>query len=82
MKKTLDVKLINPFLQSSVEIFKMMAFLDLSVGKPELADLIFSNEVFVVQAGLTGNIKARFYLFLRRKRLENSQQYDGWNASC
>ena len=62
MKKTLDVKLINPFLQATVEMFKNMAGINLTVGKPELSDLIFSNEIYVVQAGLTGNLKGQVLL--------------------
>lgn len=62
MKKTLDVKLINPFLQATVEMFKGIAGMALTIGKPELSDLVFSNEVYVVQAGLTGNIKGQVLL--------------------
>lgn len=67
MKKTLDVKLINPFIQASIEIFKTMAFVELSVGRPGLAELTFTNEVFVVQAGLTGNIKGQVLLVFNKE---------------
>lgn len=62
MKKTLDVKLINPFLQATVEMFKNIAGMNLTIGKPELSDLVFSHEIFVVQAGLTGNLKGQILL--------------------
>ncbi len=62
MKKTLDVKLINPFLKATVEMFKNMASMELSVGKPSISDLVFPHEIFVVQAGLTGSIKGQVLL--------------------
>lgn len=62
MKKALDVKYINPFLQSTISVFQTITQVKLSVGKPSITALDFEQETFVVQTGLTGNIKGQILL--------------------
>lgn len=68
MKKTLDVKYINPFLQSTLSVFQTITQTNLSVGKPVLTDLNFNQETFVVQTGLTGNIKGQMLMVLSEQK--------------
>lgn len=64
MVKGLDVKHINPFLQSAVMIFKSAAQMELSIGKPSLANLDFDKQIFALQVGLTGNLKGQMFLVM------------------
>ena len=62
MKKALDVKHINPFLQSSVSVIEMTTQAKLAVGKPELSTMEFSENTFILQVGVTGVLKGQVLL--------------------
>lgn len=62
MKKALDVKHINPFLQSSVSVIEMTTQTKLEVGKPELSSMKFPNNTFILQVGITGVLKGQVLL--------------------
>lgn len=62
MSKGLDVNHINPFLQSCVTIFDTAAQTKLAVGKPAVASLTFTDYIFALQVGLTGDLKGQVLL--------------------
>lgn len=62
MKKALDVKHINPFLQSSVSVIEMTTQKKLAVGKPELSSMEFKGNIFMLQVGVTGALKGQVLL--------------------
>lgn len=62
MKKALDVKHINPFLQSSVSVIEMTTHTKLAVGKPELSTMEFIDNIFILQVGVTGVLKGQVLL--------------------
>ena len=47
--QNLDVKHINPFLQSSISIIQSTTQIELKVGKPVISELVFDNETFILQ---------------------------------
>lgn len=71
MKEALNVKHINPFLQASLVIFENMAQMKMSVGKPELADLSFAERTFILQVGVTGEMKGQFLITMTVERAKN-----------
>lgn len=64
MKQGLDVKHINPFLQSAISIFESAVQTHLTVGKPSVANLDFSEHVFLLQVGVTGDLKGQILLVM------------------
>lgn len=62
MKKALDVKHINPFLQSSVSVIEMTTQTKLEIGKPQLSEMEFHNNTFILQVGVTGVLKGQVLL--------------------
>ena len=64
MKKALDVKHINPFLQSSVSIIEMTTQMKLDIGKPELSSMEFHDTMFILQVGVTGVLKGQVLLVM------------------
>lgn len=62
MKKALDVKHINPFLQSSVSVIEMTTQTKLAIGKPELSTMEFNENTFILQVGVTGVLKGQVLL--------------------
>ena len=64
MKQGLDVNHINPFLQSSISIFESVTQIKPSVGKPGLASLDFMDATFVIQVGVTGELKGQVLIVM------------------
>lgn len=64
MKSGLDVKHINPFLQSSITIFESAAQMKLALGRPSVAVLDFSDYIFALQVGVTGDLKGQILLVM------------------
>lgn len=64
MMQALDVKHINPFLQSSISVIEMTTQTKLAVGKPSVAKLIFPEETFILQVGVTGVLKGQVLLVM------------------
>lgn len=60
--KALDVRHINPFLQSTLSIMEQAACLKLVVGRPSVASLEFHDSTFIIQVGVTGVLKGQVML--------------------
>ncbi|MFA9466140.1 MAG: chemotaxis protein CheX [Velocimicrobium sp.] len=71
MKEGLDVKYINPFLQSSLNIFNSMAQIKLTVGKPQIANLSFTETTFILQVGVTGEMKGQVLIVMSVERAKD-----------
>ena len=64
MKQGLDVKHINPFLQSTMKIFENAAQIKLVLGKPSVAVLDFPDHILALQVGVTGDLKGQVLLVM------------------
>lgn len=64
MKPGLDVKHINPFLQSTMTIFENAAQIKLALGKPTVTVLDFPDHIFALQVGITGDLKGQVLLVM------------------
>jgi chemotaxis protein CheX len=64
MMQALDVKHINPFLQSAISVIEMTTQTKLSVGKPTIARLEFPDDTFILQVGVTGVLKGQVLLVM------------------
>ncbi|MBQ9699990.1 MAG: chemotaxis protein CheX [Lachnospiraceae bacterium] len=62
--KALDVKHINPFLQSTLSIMEQTTGIKLAVGKPAVGNLLFPNNIFILQVGVTGALKGQVLLVM------------------
>lgn len=62
--KKLDVKHINPFLQSCITIVESTTQVKLQVGKPSVSDLCFDDNSFILQIGVTGVLKGQVLLVM------------------
>lgn len=62
--QALDVKNINPFLQSAISVIEMTTQIKLAVGKPSVAKLEFPDETFILQVGVTGVMKGQVLLVM------------------
>lgn len=71
MMQALDVKHINPFLQSSISVIETTTQVKLAVGKPTIAKLEFPNDTFILQVGVTGVLKGQVLLVMND---ENAKQ--------
>jgi len=60
----LDVKHINPFLQSCITIVESTTMTTLKVGKPMVADLNFKDDTFLLQIGVTGVLKGQVLIVM------------------
>ena len=65
MSAGLDVKHINPFLQSSLSILESAAQMKLTIGKPCVTALKFPEHIFALQVGLTGDLKGQVLLVMQ-----------------
>ncbi len=62
MKPTIDVRHINPFLQSSIAIMESVTHLKLLVGKPEATDFKLKDTTYAIQVGVVGEMKGQVVL--------------------
>lgn len=79
MSKGLDVNHINPFLQSCISILDQTAHTKITIGKPSLASLTFTNHIFAIQVGLTGDLKGQMFLVMdieHAKVIASRMMYD------
>ncbi len=65
MMPSIDVKLINPFLQSSISIMESVTSVKLTVGKPEKTDFVFSEPTYAIQVGIVGEMKGQAILAMK-----------------
>ncbi len=59
MKPAIDVRHINPFLQSSVSIVESVTQVKMTVGKPEKTDFHFKETTYAIQVGVVGEMKGQ-----------------------
>ena len=62
MKKALDVNNINPFLQSTISVFSSVTQLQLTVGKPSVAEFSFARPTYTITVGVVGQMKGQAVL--------------------
>jgi len=58
----IDVKYINPFLQSTISIVKSVTQVDLTIGKPQRTDFYFKDMTYAIQVGVVGEMKGQAVL--------------------
>lgn len=61
MANALDIKYINPFLQATISILETLGLAGGKVGKPALSDLVFEEDTFLIQVGVTGAMKGQVF---------------------
>lgn len=64
MKSGLDVNHINPFLQSTINIYEQLTMVKPSVGRPGISSLDFKEATFVIQVGVTGALKGQVLIVM------------------
>lgn len=62
MIPSIDVRHINPFLQSSISIVESVTGVKMTVGKPEKTDFKFNELTYVIQVGVVGEMKGQVIL--------------------
>ena len=62
MIPAIDVRHINPFLQSSVSIVESVTQVKLKVGKPEKTDFHLRETTYAIQVGVVGEMKGQVIL--------------------
>ena len=71
MTQALDIKYINPFLQSTLTILETLGMAGGKVGKPSLAELNFPEDTFLIQVGVTGEMKGQVFFKMTDKKAMN-----------
>jgi len=69
--QNLDVKHINPFLQASISIIQSTTQIELKVGKPVISELVFDDETFILQIGVTGVLKGQVLIVMNEPNAKN-----------
>ena len=64
MKPAIDVRHINPFLQSSISIMESVTQIKLAVGRPEVTDFNLRNTSYAIQVGVVGEMKGQAILVM------------------
>lgn len=64
MKPAIDVRHINPFLQSSISIVESVTQVKMAVGKPESTDFNLKNTAYAIQVGVVGEMKGQVILVM------------------
>lgn len=62
MRASIDVRHINPFLQSSISVMESVASVKLIVGKPEATDFNLRDASYAIQVGVVGEMKGQVIL--------------------
>ena len=62
MNHGMDVRYINPFVQSSISIIQAVAQMELSIGRLAVSALNFEDNTFLLQVGVTGEMKGQVIL--------------------
>lgn len=62
MIPAIDVKHINPFLQSSISIVESVTQVKMTVGKPEKTDFRLKDMTYAIQVGVVGEMKGQVVL--------------------
>ncbi|MBE5945193.1 MAG: chemotaxis protein CheX [Lachnospiraceae bacterium] len=64
MKPAIDVRHINPFLQSSISIMESVTQVKMTVGKPESTDFNLKDTSYAIQVGIVGEMKGQVILVM------------------
>lgn len=67
MIPAIDVRHINPFLQSSISIVESVTTMKLTVSKPEKTDFLFKDTTYAIQVGVVGEMKGQVVLAMNDK---------------
>lgn len=62
MKPAIDVRHINPFLQSSISIMESVTQVKLAIGRPEATDFNLKDTSYAIQVGIVGEMKGQAIL--------------------
>lgn len=65
MIPVIDVKHINPFLQSSLSIVESVTQVKMTVGKPETTDFKLHDKYYAIQVGVVGEMKGQVVLAIQ-----------------
>ena len=65
MKAPIDVRHINPFLQSSISIVESVTQIKMTVGKPEKTDFFLKDTTYAIQVGVVGEMKGQVILAIK-----------------
>lgn len=68
MKKGIDVKHINPFLQASINVMESVTQMKLTVGKPMIHNFEFHALTYTIQVGITGAMRGQVVLALEESK--------------
>lgn len=64
MSAAIDVKHINPFLQSSISVVESVTQMKLTVGAPSKTDLHLHDTVYAIQVGVVGEMQGQVVLVM------------------
>lgn len=67
MIPAIDVRHINPFLQSSISIMESVTSVKMTVGKPERTDFAFKELTYAIQVGVVGEMKGQVILAMEEE---------------
>ena len=82
MVPAMDVKHINPFLQSSISIVESVTQVKLTVGKPEMTDFHLHDKYYAIQVGVVGEMKGQVILAIRENNAKDIQtKFDDFKKS-
>lgn len=65
MIPAIDVRHINPFLQSSISIVESVTQVKMTVGKPEKTDFHLSDTTYAIQVGVVGEMRGQVILAMK-----------------
>ena len=71
MVPAIDVKHINPFLQSSISIVESVTQVKMTVGKPEKTDFYLHEKYYAIQVGVVGEMKGQVILAIRENNAKD-----------
>lgn len=71
MKPAIDVRHINPFLQSSISIVESVTQVKMTVGKPEATDFNLKDTSYAIQVGVVGEMKGQVILVMSEENAKD-----------
>ena len=61
MAEALDIKYMYPFLHATISILEMLGMPGGKVGRPGIAELVFDEDTFLIQVGVTGAMRGQVF---------------------
>ncbi len=71
MVPMIDVRHINPFLQSSISIVESVTQVKMEVGKPERTDFHLRGMTYAIQVGVIGELKGQVILAMEENNAKD-----------